>query len=62
MKIKNINEFKTAEEARQFAIDWQNNILYIDISYMELALAQSIFKRLAEKFNLTEEFLENGII
>lgn len=60
---------KTQAEARQYAIDWQNWIgeqnteenpqsLYMS----ELLEWQAIFKTLGEKFDLTEEFKENGII
>jgi hypothetical protein len=53
---------KTEEEARQYAIDWQNWASEQNLSYDELAEWQGIFTELAEKFNLVDEFKENGII
>jgi hypothetical protein len=52
----------TQEEARQFAIDWQNWQAEQSMSYGELAEWQAVFVELAEKFDLVEEFKENGII
>lgn len=52
----------TPEEARQYAIDWQNWQVDQNLSYGELAEWQAIFTELGEKFDLTEEFKENGII
>lgn len=51
------------EEARQYAIDWQNWISdNQDISYMELAEWNAIFCELGERFNLENEFEVNGIL
>jgi len=52
----------TPEQARQYAIDWQNWQSEQCLSYMELLEWQSIFQALGEKFDLLEEFRENGII
>lgn len=53
----------TAEEARQYAIDWQSwTSEKQNLSYSELAEWQAIFSELAKKYNLKEEFKENGII
>jgi hypothetical protein len=52
----------TKDEARQYAIDWQNWASEQSLSYGELAEWQHIFAELAEKFDLVEEFKENGII
>lgn len=60
-KIK-VFESKTAEDARQYAIDWQNWQSKQNLSYGELAEWWEIFKDLADRFNLTEEFKENGIL
>lgn len=51
-----------ADEARQQAIDWQNWASDRELSYSELAEYQEHFEALANKFHLTEEFKENGII
>ncbi len=54
---------KTKEEARQYAIDWQKWVSETgDLSYMELINWQAEFIYLGNKFHLTEEFKENGII
>ena len=53
---------KTQEEARQFAIDWQSWASEQSLSYGELAGWGEVLSVLAEKFDLVEEFKENGII
>lgn len=54
---------KTKEEARQYAIDWQNWVSKKQkIHYSELAEWNNIFWKLAHKFHLVREFKENGII
>ena len=58
MKEKTV---KTEGEARQYAIDWQNWASEQNLSYGELAEWGVVFEKLGEKFNLTEEFKENGI-
>lgn len=55
-------EINTEDEARQYAIDWQNWQAEQSMSYGELAEWQDVFTRLGVRFNLTEEFQENGII
>jgi hypothetical protein len=55
-------EINIREEAKQEAIKWQTKISNCDISYEELFVKQDYFIELAEKFDLTEEFKENGII
>jgi hypothetical protein len=52
----------TQDEARQYAIEWQQWISEESLSYGELLEWQVIFEELAERFDLTEEFQENGII
>ena len=58
-EIKQIN---TPEEARQYAIDWQTWVSDQNLSYAELFTWQEVLTQLATRFNLTEEFQENGII
>jgi len=53
---------KTKEEARQYAIGWQNFTSEHDLSYAELAVLQTELETIGEKFGLLEEFKENGII
>ena len=62
MELKAITAIKTADEARQIAIDWQTYASEQNYSYGEVNTYQNYFKMLAKKFNLTEEFKENGII
>jgi len=59
MKTKVI---KNQSEARDLAIEWQKEQSKRNISYKELAKWQIYFTTLAMKFNLKEEFKENGII
>lgn len=60
--IKHAPTATTAEQARDYAIDWQNLVSDLSLSLAELAEQQAIFATLAEKFDLTDEFKENGII
>jgi len=53
---------KTADEARQYAMDWQEWASEQNLPYAHLCYWQGIFMTLAEEFNLIEEFKENGII
>lgn len=53
---------KTKDEARQYAIDWQQWASNQSLSYSELAEWSAIFTELANKFDLVDEFQENGII
>ena len=53
---------QTEEEARQYAIEWQRWASEQSLSYGELAEWGGIFTELGERFNLTEEFKENGIL
>lgn len=53
---------KTEEEARQYAIDWQNWASEQDLSWLEVAEWTIEFGEIGRKFNLTDEFIENGII
>jgi hypothetical protein len=52
----------TQEEARQYAIDFQQWVSEQSLSYGELAEWSDRFTKIAEKFDLVEEFEENGII
>lgn len=62
MNINAVSRAKTADEARQCAIDWQNWQSEQSLSYGELTEWQSVFIMLAKKYNLIKEFQENGII
>lgn len=52
----------TKDEARQYAIEWQNWASEQNLSYGEIAEWQGYFGELADKFDLADEFRENGII
>ena len=52
----------TQDEARQYAIDWQKWVADQNLFYGELAEWQYKLAELAKRFDLTEEFEENGII
>ena len=62
MQMQHIDKITSKAEARQQAIDWQASWQDYQYSYSELIEWQSYFTQLAEKFNLKEEFEENGII
>ncbi len=52
----------TKEEARQYAIDWQSKFNETSHDWQAIADYQAEFQELAERFDLVEEFKENGII
>lgn len=62
MKLKEINEIKSQEEARQIAIEFQEWSSNQDLSYSELNDYSDYFEILGNRFNLIDEFKENGII
>lgn len=53
---------KTKDQARQYAIDFQKWGSNRALSYGELLHFQNKLTKLAEKFDLVEEFKENGLI
>lgn len=55
-------EIKTKEEAREEAQKWQAWQSEQSLSYGELLKWETYFGELAKKFDLVEEFRENGII
>lgn len=57
-----LDKIESAEEARDLAINWQHTYSQERVSYAELLDWQHYFVELAMKFDLTEEFSENGII
>lgn len=62
MKIPSLDTITTAGQATDLAIDWQQWQAEQSLSYGELAEWQAYFRQLARKFNLRDEFEENGII
>jgi len=62
MEIKAITEIKNKEEAREMAINFQKWASEENLSYEELIKYSGFFETLARKFNLIEEFKENGIL
>ena len=53
---------KTKGDAQSFAIQWQNWVSKVNISYGELLEYQTYFRKLGKRFGLITEFRENGII
>jgi len=53
---------KTKKQARQYAIDFQQWASEKNLGYEELIHFQNKLRKLAENFELVEEFEENGII
>lgn len=49
-------------QARQKAIDWQNETAKRDVFYSELVEQAEYFQKIAKRYGLTKEFKENGII
>jgi len=52
----------TREEAIDYAIEWQKWVSEQSLYMSELLEWQNVFTELAERFDLKEEFIENGII
>lgn len=52
---------KRKNSAREKAIEWQARFEEQNMSYEELAVAQSFFERLGRRYGLLTEFRENGI-
>lgn len=61
-KLPAMMNIKTADQARGLAIGWLFWTAEQSLSYGELIHYQNYFETLATKFDLTEEFKENGII
>lgn len=61
-KLPHIDKIKQATDAQMLAIEWQLWQAEHPLSYGELVYYQNYFEQLAEKFNLTDEFKENGIL
>ena len=57
-----ITEIKTKEEARQKAIAFQHWASEEVLYYSDLILWGNYFENLGNRFNLINEFKENGII
>ncbi len=53
---------KQKEQARQQAIELQNEISQKSLSYSDLLYFQNIFLKLGRRFGLIREFKENGLI
>ena len=62
MNLQEMKECTDRDTARQLAIDWQYEYSQKSMSYAELIEWQDIFETLAQKFDLWEEFKENGIL
>lgn len=62
MDIETVKQAATADEARQHAIEWQNWQADQSMTWGELSEWQAVFIDLAERFDLQDEFTENGII
>lgn len=59
--LKPLDEVASAEEARDIAVAWQHWQSEQSLSWGEIADYQAYFEQLGQRFDLTEEFQENGI-
>ena len=59
---KKVRSIKTKDEARAFAIEFQDQMSNARISWGEVAFYQNHLNKLARRFGLVKEFRENGII
>jgi len=62
MRYFHTGTIESQEEARQLAIDWQNWQVEQSLSLAELSDMHEYFAGLADRWDLVEEFKENGII
>lgn len=62
MNMLPLDQIKSEEQARELAIDWQAWQSDQALSYSEVSEWQAYFEELANKFDLVDEFKENGII
>jgi len=62
MDITKVQNASSADPARQYAIDWQNWQADQSMTWVEIAEWQAVFIDLAGRFDLHDEFIENGII
>lgn len=62
MTIPKAEDVTTRDQARDLAVEWQHWQSDQSMSYLELSNWQAFFAELAERFDLNEEFAENGII
>jgi hypothetical protein len=61
MIIPPIESVETKEQAHDLAVEWQHWQSEQSMSWGESADWSAFFEQLGEKFDLTEEFKENGI-
>lgn len=59
---KLLEAIKNRQDAKDFAIEWQNWQSTQALSYGDLFYWQSILTNIGKKFGLISEFKENGII
>lgn len=62
MDIEKVKKSQTKNEARDNAIEWQHQQNNQSLSWLEAAEWAQVFSDLADKFDLVDEFQENGII
>lgn len=60
--LPRLDNVKSAGEATDLAIEYQNWASGQALSYGELVYYTNFFEALADRFNLTDEFKENGIL
>ena len=61
-KTVSIEELKTADDAREHAQEWQAWTANNKLTLGELIDWENYFEYIAKKFDLTEEFKENGVL
>jgi hypothetical protein len=62
MNLPATTAVKTAEEARDLAIEWQSTTADENMSWGEAIEYAEYFAVLGRKFDLIDEFIENGIV
>lgn len=61
-KTVSIEELKTADDAREHAQEWQAWTANNKLTLGELIDWENYFEYIAKKFDLTDEFKENGVL
>ena len=62
MDIEKVKSAQSRDEAYDYAIQWIHWVSEQSLSYGEMAEWNHVFEILAHRFDLVEEFIENGII
>lgn len=61
-ELPRLERITTADQAREVGIDYQTYAAEASLSYGELVYYTNMLEDLAKRFDLLDEFRENGVI